>query len=50
MGGVIPMLSAAVVDQAWITEWPTVGKPFAGLLRRHGLTDPDKLGPGKAPR
>jgi hypothetical protein len=43
MVGVIPMLSAAVIDEGWITESLTVGKQFAGLLRRHGMTDPAKL-------
>jgi hypothetical protein len=37
------MLSAAVIDEGWIAESLTVGKQFAGLLRRHGLTDPDKM-------
>ena len=44
MVGVIPMMSAAVIDEGWIDEALTVGKQFAGLLRQHGLTDPDQLG------
>jgi hypothetical protein len=44
MVGIIPILSAAVIDEGWISESLTVGKQFAGLLRRHGLTDPDALG------
>jgi hypothetical protein len=44
MVGVIPLLSAAVIDEGWISQSLTVGKQFAGLLRRQGLTDLDKLG------
>jgi hypothetical protein len=44
MVGVIPMLSAAVIDERWISLSLTVGKQFAGLLRRHGLTGDDELG------
>jgi hypothetical protein len=44
MVGVIPMLTAAVIDEGWITESLTVGKQFAGLLRRQGVTDLDQLG------
>jgi hypothetical protein len=38
------MLTAAVIDEAWLARALTVGKQFAGFLGRHGLTDPDKLG------
>jgi hypothetical protein len=44
MVGVIPMLSAAVIDEGWVSQSLTVGKQFAGLLRRHGLDNPDALG------
>jgi hypothetical protein len=43
MVGVIPMLTAAVIDEAGLTEALRVGKQFAGLLERHGLADPAKL-------
>jgi hypothetical protein len=43
MVGIIPALSAAVIDEGWVTESLTVGKQFAGLLRRQGLADPGKL-------
>ena len=31
MVGVIPMLTAAVVDEAWLTQSLAVGKEFAGF-------------------
>ena len=44
MVGIIPMLSAAVIDEGLLNQALTVGKQFAGFLDRHGLADPDKLG------
>ena len=43
MVGVIPMLSAAVIDEGWLARAQVVGKQFADFLDRHGLADPDKL-------
>ncbi|MGD0603438.1 MAG: hypothetical protein ABSA53_07530 [Streptosporangiaceae bacterium] len=43
MVGIIPALSAAVIDESWVTESLTLGKQFAGLLRRQGAADPAKL-------
>jgi len=43
MVGIIPVLSAAVIDEGWVTESLTLGKQFAGLLRRQGAADPAKL-------
>jgi len=44
MVGIIPMLTAAVIDEGMLTQSLTVNKRFAGFLDRHGLGDPDKLG------
>jgi len=41
MVGIVPMLAAAVIDEASITQAVTVGKQFAGFVNRHG--DKDKL-------
>ena len=41
MVSIIPMLTAAVIDEASTTQAMTVGKQFAGFLGRHGLADPD---------
>ena len=41
MVGIIPMLTAAVIDEGMLTQAATVGKQFAGFLDRHGLADPD---------
>ena len=43
MVSIIPMLTAAVVDEAWLTQAMTVGKQFAGYLGRRGLADPGKV-------
>ena len=43
MVGIIPMLTAAVIDEAWYNEALVVGKQLAGFVDRHGLADPDKL-------
>ena len=43
MVGIIPMLSAAVIDEGWLTQALTVGKQFADFLDRRGLADQDKL-------
>src|ERR1700722_12012671 len=43
MVGIIPVLSAAVVDEDWVAEALIVGKQFADLLHRQGLDDPEKL-------
>ena len=42
MVGIIPMLTAAVIDEGMLTQALTVGKQFAGLLGEPGL-DSDKL-------
>ncbi len=44
MVGVIPMLTAAVVDERMLRHALEVGKHFADLLFQHGLRDRDKLG------
>jgi hypothetical protein len=44
MVGIIPMLSAAVIDEGMLTSSLTVGKQFAGFLDRSGLSDAEKLG------
>jgi len=44
MVGIIPMLSAAAIDEGWVAQALTVGKQFAGFLDRQGLASPDKLG------
>ncbi|HEY0934797.1 MAG TPA: hypothetical protein VGD91_13770 [Trebonia sp.] len=44
MVGIIPALSAAVIDESWITESLTLGKQFAGLLRRQNGASPEELG------
>ena len=43
MVGVIPMLSAAIVDERMLDNALTVGKQFADFLDRNGLADRDKL-------
>jgi hypothetical protein len=43
MVGIIPVLSAAMIDESWVSESLTVGKQFAGLLRRHGTDNTEKL-------
>ena len=43
MVGIIPVLSAAVIDEDWVAEALTVGKQFADLLHRQGLDDSEKL-------
>ena len=42
MVGVIPMLSAAVVDEGMLARSLTVGKQFADFLERQGLNDSGK--------
>jgi hypothetical protein len=42
MVGIIPMLTAGVVDEGMLTQALTVGKQFAGFLGQDGL-DSDKL-------
>jgi hypothetical protein len=44
MVGVIPALTAAVIDEAMLTQSVTVGKHFADLLDRRGRRDISKLG------
>src|ERR1700722_3005025 len=44
MVGIIPVLSAAVIDEGWIAESLTVGKQFAAMLRRRGVASPEELG------
>jgi len=44
MVGVIPMLTAVVIDEGMLTRSLVVGKQFAGFLDRHGLGDREKLG------
>ena len=48
MVGIIPMLTAAVIDEGMLSQAATVGKQFADFLDRHGLTGPDSklTGPG----
>ena len=43
MVGIIPMLTAAVIDEGMLSQAVTVGKQFAGFIDRHGLAlaDPD---------
>jgi hypothetical protein len=43
MVGVIPMLTAAIVDERMLDRALTVGKQFAGFLDRYGLSDREKL-------
>ena len=42
MVGIIPMLTAAVVDEGMLSQSLNVGKQFADFLERHGLTDAGK--------
>ena len=42
MVGIIPMLTAAVVDEGMLSQSLNVGKQFANFLERHGLTDAGK--------
>jgi hypothetical protein len=44
MVGIIPMLTAAVIDEGMLNQSLAVGKQFADFLDRHGLADRDKLG------
>ena len=39
----IPMLAAAVIDEEILSQSLTLGKGFAGFLKRYGLDDRDKL-------
>lgn len=39
----IPMLAAAIIDEQILSQSITLGKGFAGLLRRCGFDDRDKL-------
>ena len=41
MVGIIPMLTAAVIDEGTLSQAATVGKQLAGFLDRHGLAGPD---------
>jgi hypothetical protein len=43
MVGIIPMLTAAVIDEGMLSQSLVVGKLFADLLGRQGLGDRDKL-------
>jgi hypothetical protein len=43
MVGVIPMLTAAVIDEGMLSHSLTVGKQFADFLDRNGLRDRQKL-------
>ena len=43
MVGIIPMLSAAVIDEQMLARSLVVGKRFADFLERHGLRDREKL-------
>jgi len=43
MVGIIPMLTAAVIDEGMLSRSLTVGKQFADLLDRNGLRDREKL-------
>jgi len=44
MVGIIPMLTAAVIDEGMLTQSLMVNKKFADFLDRHGLGDTEKLG------
>ena len=51
MVGIIPALSAAVIDEGWVTESLTLGKQFAGLLAPAGRGRPREAGrAGARPR
>ncbi len=41
MVGIIPMLTAAVIDEGMLNQALVVGKQFADFLDRHGLADPE---------
>jgi hypothetical protein len=43
MVGIIPILSAAVIDEGMLNQSLVVGKQFADFLNRHGLADTDQL-------
>ena len=43
MVGIIPMLTAAVIDEGMLEQSLVVGKQFADFLDRQGLRDRDKL-------
>jgi hypothetical protein len=43
MVGVIPMLTAAIVDEQMLDRALTISKQFAGFLDKYGLGDRDKL-------
>ncbi|HXZ70645.1 MAG TPA: hypothetical protein VEH31_07225, partial [Streptosporangiaceae bacterium] len=43
MVGIIPMLTAAVIDEGMLHQCLVVGKRFADLLGRQGMRDGDKL-------
>ncbi len=43
MVGMIPLLTAIVVDETWLEQALTVGKEFAGFLDRNDLADADRL-------
>ena len=43
MVSIIPMLTAAVVDEGMLNQAATVGKQFAGFLGRQGLADPRQV-------
>jgi hypothetical protein len=44
MVGIIPMLTAAVIDEQILNRSLMVGKQFADFLRRQGVRDPKTLG------
>jgi len=44
MVGIIPMLSAVVIDEGMLARSLTVNKQFADFLDRRGLRDREKLG------
>jgi hypothetical protein len=43
MGGIIPILAAAVIEQRFLDQSLRLGKQFADFLQRQGLDDPAKL-------
>jgi Mannosylglycerate hydrolase MGH1-like glycoside hydrolase domain/Glycosyl hydrolase family 63 C-terminal domain len=43
MVGIIPMLTAAVIDEGMLARSLTVDKQFADFLNQQGLRDPEKL-------
>jgi hypothetical protein len=43
MGGIIPILAAAIIEERFLDQSLRLGKQFADFLQRQGLDDPAKL-------